>query len=96
MYGNYYVLIYELAYENGSKEAPVKLYEFYKNDGRPIRAMEWLKIVADAGDKDYQFEYAKVLLEEGKESEAKHSKIKEMHHSTTTPCLIVGGMAVRM
>lgn len=71
MYGNYYVLIYELAYENGSKEAPVKLYEFYKNDGRPIRAMEWLKIVADAGDKDYQFEYAKVLLEEGKESEAK-------------------------
>jgi len=71
MYGNYYVLIYELAYENGSKEAPVKLYEFYKNDGRPIRAMEWLKIVADAGNKDYQFEYAKVLLEEGKESEAK-------------------------
>lgn len=69
--GDYTGLIYELAYENGSKEAPQKLYDYYKKNQMPNRAMQWLKIVADAGDKDYQFEYAKALLEEGKESEAK-------------------------
>lgn len=69
--GDYTALIYELAYENGSNEAPVKLYEFYKKQNKPTRANEWLRIVAEAGDIDYQFEYAKMLFEEGKESEAK-------------------------
>lgn len=58
---NYYVLIYELAYENGSKDAPRKLYEHYKKIGMPNRAVRWLKILAECGDKDSQFEYAKML-----------------------------------
>lgn len=59
--GNYAFLIYELAYKNGSKDAPSKLYEYYKRSGMPNRAMQWLRKVAESGDKDYQFEYAKML-----------------------------------
>ena len=56
-----YVFIYELAYENGSKDAPQKLYEYYKKNNMSVSSMKWLKILAEAGDKDCQFEYAKML-----------------------------------
>lgn len=61
--GNYAALIYELATKNGSKDAPRKLYEYYIKNGMPNRAMQWLRVAAESGDKNSQFEYGKLLAE---------------------------------
>lgn len=59
--GRNYHTIYMQAYKNGSKNAPRKVSEYYKKMDMPNRAMQWLKYAAEAGDKDSQFEYAKML-----------------------------------
>ena len=67
----YIVRLWELAFKNGSKEAYDKLRAYYKND-TPRYAKKWLKELAEDGDIDFQFKYAKILqLEEGDNSEAK-------------------------
>lgn len=59
--GRNYHTIYMQAYKNGSKDAPRKVSEYYKKMDMPGYAMIWLKRAAETGDKDSQFEYAKML-----------------------------------
>ena len=64
--GRNYHSIYIQAYKNGSKEAAKRLYEYYKSNDNKKEALRWLKISAENGDVNSQFEYGK-LLSEGKQ-----------------------------
>ena len=61
--GRNYHSIYMQAYKNGSKEAPKRLYEYYKSNDYQKEAFRWLKISAESGDVNSQFEYGKLLSE---------------------------------